>query len=758
MLSKFEHQRLFSRSCHTHFKTQQSSNDYISSLCKQNLFKQALHAFDFVRNNTRFCISLSTYARLLLASSSLKSLEHGRRVHDHLLGSNSRADVVLHNHILNMYGKCGSLADARKVFDGMPERNVVSWTSMIAGYSQKHQEEEAVRFYFGMRRSGLVPDQFTFGSMIRACSGMVDVELGRQLHGHVVKSEFGTDSIVQNALIAMYSKFDRIDDAVGVFERIEMKDLISWGSMISGFAQQGCELEALSLFKEMLELGVYFPNEFVFGSVFSACSGLLQLEHGKQTHGLSIKFGLGRDCFAGCSLSDMYAKCGCLDSARKAFGQVHMPDLVSWNAIIAGFSYEDDINEAMLLFSQMRDSGLKPDQITVRCLLCACTSYATLSQGQQIHSYIVKMGLDLDVPVCNTLLTMYAKCSDLSDAFKAFEEIKSGRDSVSWNAILTSCMQHDHMDNVLRLIRLMHCSENKLDQITISNALGACAHLATLEMGNQVHGCAVKMGLEVDLSVANGLIDMYAKCGSLEDAQKLFKLMSNPDVISWSSLIVGYAHFGYGNEALELFSDMRHLGIKPNHVTFVGVLSACSRVGLVDEGFRYYKAMVAEHGIVPTREHCSCMVDLLARAGRLREAERFINQMPFDPDIVVWKTLLSACRTHGDVELGKRAAENILKLDPSNSAAHVLLCNIYALKGYWDDAARLRKLMKSRGVRKHPGQSWIEIRDKVHVFLVEDKSHPEANEIYGMLGELRLQMREAGYIPTQKISFERLLA
>ncbi|XP_077234852.1 tetratricopeptide repeat (TPR)-like superfamily protein [Tasmannia lanceolata] len=760
MTTKFKHQRLFVRYYYqphqlmmisdTNFKTQQSSNDYISSLCKQSFFKQSLQAFNFIQNNTPFQINPSTYTHLILACSSLKSLEHGRRVHDHLLRSDFQPDVILHNHIISMYGKCGSLVDAQRVFDIMPERNVVTWSSMITGYSQNHREEEAIELYFRMRHLGFIPDQFVFGSVIRACSSMIDLELGRQLHCHVIKSEFGSDRFVQNALVAMYSKFDRIDDALVVFERIATKDLISWGSIIAGYAQQGYELEALLLFKKMLSMGVYYANEFIFGSVFSACSGLLQLEYGKQTHGMSIKFGLGRDAFAGCSLSDMYAKCSSLDSAKKAFYQIDRPDLVSWNAIIAAFAYSDAVNGAMFFFSQMRDSGLSPDQITVRCLLCACTSHDTLRQGQQVHSYIVKTGFDIYIPVYNTLLTMYAKCSDLSDAFRLFSDMNGNRDLVSWNAVLTACIQHDEADKVFRITTLMHSSGNKPDQITLSNVLSACASLATLEMGNQVHDYAIKIGLEVDLSVANSLIDMYAKCGSLNDAQKLFNLMRNSDVVSWSSLIVGYAQFGYGKEALELFRDMQSLGVKPNHVTFVGVLSACSRVGLVDKGLHYYKTMESDYGVAPTREHCSCMVDLLARAGCLREAERFIDQMTVEPDVVVWKTLLAACRIYGDLELGKRAAESILKLDPYNSAAYVLLCNIYASAGCWDDVARLRKLMKSGGVRKVPGQSWIKVRDEVHVFCVEDRLHSEMGEIYVMLEDLCLQMREAGYVPNQK--------
>ncbi|PIA34725.1 hypothetical protein AQUCO_03700179v1 [Aquilegia coerulea] len=756
-------QRLvFSYNCHTncqptvlsHFKTEQLSNGYISSLCKNYQHKEALQAFDFLRNNTHFSIWPSTYAHLISSCSSLKSFKLGRNIHYDLLKSGIQPDIRLYNHILNLYGKCGSLDDARKVFDEMSEHNVVSWTSMIAGYTQNCREKDAMEMYVEMRRSGVVPDQFAFGSVVRACVGLRDVELGKQLHADILKSEFGCELIPQNALVAMYTKFDQIGKAWLVFDKIVYKDLISWGSVIGGFGQQGYELEALQLFKEMLSLGVYCPNEFIFGSVFSACSSLFQFEYGSQIHGLGIKFGLGKNAYVGCSLCHMYAKCGSLQSAKTAFHQIDNPDLVSWNAFIAAFAYSGNSNESMSLFSQMRNFGFVPDSSTIRGLLCSFTSFATLYQGMQIHAYVNKKGLGVDIPVMNTLLTMYTHCSDLSDAFNIFDEMTSNVDLVSWNAILTACLHHNQPDDACRYLKLMHTSRYKPDRITLTNALSACALLASLERGCQIHDYAIKSGYKDETSISNGLIDMYTKCGAPSDARKHFETMDNPDVVSWSSLIVGYAQFGYGEKALELFRTMRNMGIKPNHVTFVGVLSACSHVGLLEEGCHYYETMETEHGVTPTREHCSCVVDILARAGRLREAENFISQMTFDPDIVVWKTLLAACRTRGDVDVGKRAAEKVLELDPSNSSAHVLLCNIYASTGSWDDVARVRKSMRSSGVRKDLAQSWIELRDRVHVFSVEDRLHPQMDEIYSLLETLWLQITRAagGSILDQKVA------
>ncbi|XP_038903429.1 pentatricopeptide repeat-containing protein At3g53360, mitochondrial isoform X1 [Benincasa hispida] len=726
-----------------------SHDDKIISLCKKNLHREALQAFDIFQKCSSSPLKSITYTHLINACSSLRSLEHGREIHRHMLTFNCQPDMILQNHILNMYGKCGSLKEARNIFNAMPLKNVVSWTSMISGYSHYGQEDNAITMYVQMLRSGYIPDHFTFGSVVKSCSGLDDFMLARQLHAHVLKSEFGGHLIAQNALISMYTKFSRIADATNVFSHIVIKDLISWGSMIAGFSQLGYELEALCHFREMVSQPVYQPNEFVFGSAFSACSKLLEPNCGRQIHGLCIKFGLGSDLFAGCSLCDMYAKCGFLGSARTVFYHIEKPDLVAWNAIIAGFASVGDAKESLSFFSQMRHTGLVPNDVTVLSLLCACSEPVMLNQGMQVHSYVVKMGFDLDIPVSNTLLGMYSKCSNLTDALHIFEGIGTKADIVSWNTLLTACLQQNQAGEVLRLTKLMLASHIKPDHVTLTNVLVSSGQIASYEVGSQVHCFIMKSGLNLDTSVSNALINTYTKCGSLGCARKMFDSIDNPDIISWSSLIVGYAQAGCGEEAFVLFRTMRSLGVKPNEITFVGILIACSHIGMVEEGLKLYKTMQKEYGISPTKEHCSCMVDLLARAGCLDGAENFIKQMPFNPDIVVWKTLLAACKVHGNLEVGKRAAENVLKIDPSNSAALVMLCNIHASSGHWKDFAQCRSSMRQMNVSKVPGQSWIEIKDKVHVFLAEDSLHPERGKIYTILEELMLQILDDGCDPIQ---------
>uniref|UniRef100_A0A9I9CW78 Pentatricopeptide repeat-containing protein At3g53360, mitochondrial n=1 Tax=Cucumis melo TaxID=3656 RepID=A0A9I9CW78_CUCME len=554
-------------------------DDKIISLCKKNLHREALQAFDIFRKCSSSPLKSITYTHLINACSSLRSLEHGRKIHRHMLTCNYQPDMILQNHILSMYGKCGSLKEARNIFDAMPLKNVVSWTSMISGYSRYGQEDNAITLYIQMLRSGYIPDHFTFGSIVKSCSGLDDFMLARQLHAHVLKFEFGGHLIAQNALISMYTKFSQMADAINVFSRIIIKDLISWGSMIAGFSQLGYELEALCHFREMLSQSVYQPNEFVF-----------------------------------------------------------------------------------------------------------------------------------------------------------------------------ACLQQNQAGEVLRLTKLMFASRIMPDHVTLTNVLVSSGQIASYEVGSQIHCFIMKSGLNLDTSVSNALINMYTKCGSLECARKMFDSIGNPDIISWSSLIVGYAQAGCGKEAFELFRTMRGLGVKPNEITFLGILTACSHIGMVEEGLKLYRTMQEDCRISPTKEHCSCIVDLLARAGCLDVAEEFIKQMPFVPDVVVWKTLLAACKVHGNLEVGKRAAENVLKIDPSNSAAVVMLCNIHASSGHWKDLAQLRISMRRMDVGKVPGQSWIEIKDKVHVFLAEDNLHPERGKIYTMLEELMLQTLDDSCDPLQMVS------
>lgn len=394
----------------------------------------------------------------------------------------------------------------------------------------------------------------------------------------------------------------------------------------------------------------------------------------------------------------------------------------------------------------MLSDGLRPDQFTFASVLSACASLLDLRWGKKVHSHSIITGFEKDVFVGSALVDMYIKCDNIDNAFKVFDKMPE-RNVVSWTAMMVGFAQKGYGDKALSHFSQMHCAGMKPDELTFASVLSACASLTALEQGKQVHVHIVRSGYEAFVGVSNALVTMYAKSGSIDDAEQVFKKMLVQDEVSWTALVVGYAHHGLAKEALEVFDEMLSKGMSPDHVTFIGVLSACNHAGLIDEGCRYFDSMTKCHQITPKVDHYACMIDLLGRSGRLNEAETLIDNMPFEPDATVWGALLSACRTHGNVDVGKRAAEKLFELEPRNAATYVQLSNTYAAAGRWDDAARVRRMMKERGVKKVAGCSWIEVKSKWHAFVAGEKSHPQLKEITEILKKLSGKMKEAGYLP-----------
>eukprot|EP01018_Ginkgo_biloba_P002631 Gb_30096 [translate_table: standard] len=504
-----------------------SDAEDVRTQCKQSRLKEALHILYVVDQP----LDSSTYVSLLQMCIQHKALAEGKLVHAHMNERVSISERNLRdlNTLVNMYANCGNLVDARRVFDQMPIRNVCSWTIMITVYSRNGLDREALTLFHQMHQTGVQPNQFTFASVLPVCANLAALEQGMEIHGEVIRSGFESDVFVGNALI------------------------------------------------------------------------------------------------------DMYSKCGSIEEARDMFDKMPERDVVSWTAIIAGYARNGQAMEALRVFRQMQLSGEKPNSNTFASVLPACANLAVLEQGV------------------------------------------------------------------------------KPDSKTFATLLPVCANLAALEQGMDIHEEVIKSGFQSDLFVANALLDMYAKCGSIELARDLFDKMNQRDTISWTSMISGYAMHGCGNEAVMLFEQMQHSGVNPNHVTLVCVLSACCHAGLVDEGWKYFDCMSHYYHITPAMEHYGCMVDLLGRAGHLHEAQDFINKMPIKPDAIVWGCLLGACTKYNNIELGECVAEHLFELDPENATPYVLLSNIYAAACRWDDIENLRRVMKDRRVKRTPGCSWIEV-------------------------------------------------
>ncbi|XP_057861166.2 putative pentatricopeptide repeat-containing protein At3g23330 isoform X2 [Cryptomeria japonica] len=402
--------------------------------------------------------------------------------------------------------------------------------------------------------------------------------------------------------------------------------------------------------------------------------------------------------------------------------------------------------EAWKLFRQMLLDGIDSNPMTLTIVLPVCSYSENLQLGKMIHGYVVRRRFDLDIFVGSALIDFYAKCRRVDVACQLFDRMPEAN-VVSWTAMIACYAQNEHANDALKCFRRMQLAGVKPNEITIVSVLPACAQLAALQQGKQIHQYVLKIGFMRIISVGNALIDMYSKCGSINIASRVFDKIIDKNVVSWSAMIAGFGMHGKGESALELFNQMQYTAIEPDYVTFIGVLSACSHAGLVDEGWQYFNMMREKYGISHVVEHYACMVDLLGRAGQLHEAQTLIEKMPLEPSSSVWGALLAACRVHSNLELGEHAFKWILKLEPENVGNYILLANIYAAVGRWDRMEKVRIMMKKRSLRKVPGYSWILVKNSVHTFLVGDESHPKMNDIHATLKNLVPEMMAVGYVP-----------
>ncbi|KAJ6804102.1 pentatricopeptide repeat-containing protein [Iris pallida] len=668
------------------------------------------------------------------------------QVHCLSVKSGFHLDVFVGTSLIAFYSKSGSMDDAASVFDEMPVKNSVTWTALISGYVQTGRSDVSLRLFDRMRASGVEADKFVVSSVVSACSALGFLQGGRQAHGFVFRSGMRMDVSVNNVLIDLYCRCGRVRTARRVFDWTRVKNLVSWSSMISGYMQNLFEREVIALFLEMGRSG-WLPDAFACTSVLCSCGSIKALEVGAQIHAFTIKAVLESDDYVKNALIDMYSKCDSLDDARLVFDASDDLNVVSYNAMIEGYARQDKIAEAFTLFNDMRRSKLlRPSLLTFVSLLGVSASLSLVYSSKQVHCLVIKSGVSLDFYAGSALVDVYSKCSCVDDARTLFEEIAE-KDLVVWNAMISGYTQNDLGEDALNLFNQLRVSGMRPDQFTFVAVLTVASNLASLFHGLQFHNHIIKAGVDYDSHVSNALVDMYAKCGCIQEAWLLFDSTRGRDVVCWNSMISRYAHHGYAKEALRVFQLMRGEKIEPNYVTFVGVLSACDHVGLVDEGLHHFNSMKQDFNIEPGMEHYASVVNLLGRAGKLDDTKEFIERMPIDPAAIVWRSLLSACREFGNVELGRYAAGKAISIDPNDTGPYVLLSNIYASKGMWQQVKELRKRMDSAGVVKEAGYSWIEVMNKVHVFIARGRAHKEADLIYSVLDGLAQMIKSVEFLP-----------
>ncbi|KAI3802447.1 hypothetical protein L1987_30579 [Smallanthus sonchifolius] len=610
-----------------------------------------------------------TYADFFHACARHGCISQGQSLHHHMLKTQNHIpftpNVYVSNHLINMYAKCGCLDHARKVFDEMPERNIVSWTTLISGYAQYDRHEETFRMFSEML-ADCRPNEFAYASVLSCCDRM----FGRQVHSHALKTCFVDHTYVANALITMYSKNDVNSLSKGdpheawmVFKFLKSRNLVTYNSMIAAFQTRGKWEEAIDLFSSM-------------------------------RHDSNIGF----------------------DRAT--------------------------LLSMLTSLSTVKDYG--------NHLIIPCLKYCS-----QVHCLALKTWFISEIGVITALAKAYADLgAQISDLYNLFLETAGRRDVVSWTAFITIFAERDPVKALLMFSKL--CQEGLTpDRHTYSIVLKACSNLVTDKHTSVVHLQILKYGFEDDTVLANALIHAYGRSGLVLESKKVFDFMVIKDIISWNSMIKIYGLHGQPENALKCFDQM-DVHIPPDSTTFVALLSACSHVGMVEKGAEIFETMSKTYGIAPQLDHYTCMVDILGRSGRILQAQKLINKMPMEPDSVIWSAMLGACRKHSETKLAELASKKLQNLDPNNSLGYIQMSNIMCSNGTFNEAVDLRAQMNWLGVKKDPGLSWTEVGNRVHEFAAGGLHHPERMTICGELEELVKELKGLGYVPETNLAMRDL--
>ncbi|GMI64510.1 mitochondrial editing factor 18 [Hibiscus trionum] len=588
-----------------------------------------------------------------------------------LFASSPNLDPVSYNIMISGYVKSGRFYEARNLFDQMPKKGCVSYTTMIMGFASKGYWREAIEIFKEMRHDGILPNEVTLASLISACSGFGGVFICKMLHSLAIKVMLDEFVIVSTNLLHMYCVCGSLKDGRDLFNEMPEKNVVSWNVMLNG-----------------------------------------------------------------------YAKAGNVELARELFEKIPVKekDVVSWGTMIDAYVQVDWLSEALIMFCAMSRDGVEASDVMIVHLVSACARLSTTREGYQLHGRIVKAGFDCYDFVQATIIHFYAACGSVDLAYLQFEVgvkdhlasrnaliagyIRNGmieearrlfnempeRDVSSWSSMIAGYAQSEQPYIALELFREMLASGLQPNQITMISVFSAIASLGMLNEGRWAHEYVHNNCIPLNDNLGAAIIDMYAKCGSIDAALEVFcQIRDKASTVSpWNAMICGLAMHGHANLSLEIYSELeRKHHIKQNSITFIGVLTACCHAGLVELGERYFKHMKSVNNIDPGIKHYGCMVDLLGRAGRLEEAEKMIRSMPMKADVVIWGTLLAACRTHGNVDIGEKAAENLEKLEPRHGGGKVLLSNLYADAGRWEDVFSVRSVMGSQGMKKSPGCSGV---------------------------------------------------
>ncbi|XP_058760229.1 pentatricopeptide repeat-containing protein At2g29760, chloroplastic-like [Vicia villosa] len=578
------------------------------------------------------------------------------------------------------------------------------------------------------------PTHQTLHCLIDQCFSLKQLKL---VHTQIILHGLTTQVLTLGKLVSSSVQFGDLRYAHHLFDQIPQPNKFMFNHLIKGYSNSNDPTMSLLLYRRMVGAGL-LPNQFTIPFVLKACAAKASYWVGVCVHAQSVKLGMGSHVCVQNSILTVYVACGLILSARKVFDDISERSLVSWNSMIAGYSKMGLSKEVVLLFREMQQVGLEPDVFTLVGLLSVSSKHGNLDLGRFVHHYIVVSGIKTDSVVTNALVDMYAKCGCLKYAESVFDQMLD-KDVVSWTCMINAYANHGLIDCALRFfnqvpvknvvswnsiiwchvqeglyaeaVELFYrmCGSGVLpNDATLVAILSCCSHMGDLALGQQAHNYICDNNITLSVTLCNAIIDMYAKCGALQTAMDIFFGMPEKNVVSWNVVIGALALHGFGKEAIEMFEKMRASGVCPDEITFTGLLSACSHSGLVDMGKHYFDMMNSTFGIFPDVEHYACMVDLLGRRGFLGEAISLIQKMPIKPDFVVWSALLGACRTYGNLAIGKQIMKQLLELGRYDSGLYVLLSNMYSESQRWDDMKNIRKILDENGIKKCRAISFIE--------------------------------------------------
>ncbi|KAL6013073.1 hypothetical protein ACLOJK_003563 [Asimina triloba] len=643
------------------------------------------------------------------AAANLSLTDIGTQVHCSLIKMGFDSQLFLDNSLIEFYARCGDLDSSRQVFDAMSERDLVSWNTIIGAYVRSFQYCEALTIFQSLMDENLVCDEFTLANVLQAVTGLGALDHGRQIHGYVIRAGLESDVYIVSALIDMY------------IECCSESEFLCKYSVIP--IQLFCHAERL--------------DEFLVAGLLRSCALRQDIEKGKMLHSCVVKLNLKWDEYIISSLIDLYSKCGAIEAARFVFLETKNLGTVPWSAIIAGHCWNGWFKTAVWLFRQMQFGCVEANEYTYTSVLLACIALGDIRRGKELHCNVLRTGYSTTASVVNALIKLYSEIGLMRQAVELSSSISEAE--ISWGVLIRACVKIAENEMALKLFKKVHDSGGWLDHISASHILSLCGSPVLLNVGIQAQAYLTKRGILTDPKLSESLITMYSGSGEIWHAAEIFKRMPEKNSASWTSIISTNVAYGYSCEALDMFSQMIRKNKTVDSNTLVAVLKACAHIGLVDEAFRIFNMMVHTYRIEPLAEHYACMVEVLGRAGLFEDALAFIQDvMPFNPDSQIWRTLLSSCRIHGDMGMAKYAAVRLLELEPNDCAAHLILEQILLTVGKWIEASKLRTRMKF----KNPSSSWIEIRNHVHEFTLDET--PE-EEVTVKVEEIMRTMVELGY-------------